>query len=122
LLATVGEDGIVRLWDLATGTELRQVGGRADRLYNVAFSPDGRMLAATGSDSDIRLWELADLLGAEGRRQEPHPVRGATERGRPPIRMPAASAHDRWPTAAVGGGVRSNSDKMTDRAARPSRL
>jgi WD40 repeat protein len=64
MLATAGDDGVVRLWDLATGAELRRVGGPDDRLRGVAFSPDGRLLAATGTDADIRLWDLADLLGA----------------------------------------------------------
>jgi WD40 repeat protein len=67
LLATAGADGIVRLWDLATGAELR-VGEPGDRLTAVAFAPDGRLLAATGTDADIRIWVLADLLGAEIRR------------------------------------------------------
>jgi WD40 repeat protein len=65
LLATAGEDWAVRLWDLATGTELRRVGGSDDPLTGVAFSPDGRLLVATGTDADIRLWFLAELLGAE---------------------------------------------------------
>jgi WD40 repeat protein len=64
MLATAGHDGVVRLWDLSTGAELRRVGEPGDRLTGVAFSPDGRMLAATGTDADIRLWDVAELLGA----------------------------------------------------------
>jgi WD40 repeat protein len=67
LLASAGDDGLVRLWDLTTGAELRQVGGAADRLTGVAFSPDGKMLAATGNDADIRLWVLDEILRAETR-------------------------------------------------------
>jgi WD40 repeat protein len=69
LLATTREDGIVRLWDIATGAELRQVGGPDDRLTNVAFSPDGRTLAATGYDADVRLWDLGEILGARPSRE-----------------------------------------------------
>ena len=62
MLATAGVDGAVRLWDLATGAELRRVGEPGARLTGVAFSPDGRMLAACGTDADIRLWDLAEIL------------------------------------------------------------
>jgi WD40 repeat protein len=68
LLATAGDDGIVRLWDVATGAELRQIRSPEERLSGVAFSPDGRLLAATADDADIRLWHLADLTGVEIRK------------------------------------------------------
>jgi WD40 repeat protein len=64
LLATAGDDGLVRLWDIATGAELCQVCRTDDRLSGVAFSPDGRTLAAAGNDADIRLWDLGELLKA----------------------------------------------------------
>jgi transcription initiation factor TFIID subunit 5 len=64
MLAVAGDDGAVRLWDLATGTELRRVGGPGDPLTGVAFSPGGRQLAASGIDADIRLWDLAEVLGS----------------------------------------------------------
>jgi WD40 repeat protein len=64
MLATACDDGVVRLWDPATGAELHQLGGSDDRLTGVAFSPDGRMLATAGTDADVRLWDLAEVLGS----------------------------------------------------------
>ena len=88
MLATAGDDGAVRLWDLATGTELRRVGGPGDRLSGVAFSPDGRMLAATGNDADIRLWDLGEILGASGRAV----IRGRADGGSGPGRIGSATS------------------------------
>ena len=52
-------DDTARLWDVATGRELRRLTGHGSSVYSVAFSPDGR-LALTGSwDKTARLWEVA---------------------------------------------------------------
>ncbi|HEV3256015.1 MAG TPA: LpqB family beta-propeller domain-containing protein [Gemmataceae bacterium] len=50
-------DGAVRLWNVPTGKEIRQLRGKAGRVNALAFSPDGQTLATTGFDDlAIHLW------------------------------------------------------------------
>jgi WD40 repeat protein len=63
-------DGSLRLWDVATGKELRQHAGHKGWVRSVAFSPDGKTFASGGKDQIIRLWETA--TGKELRRLEGH--------------------------------------------------
>jgi WD40 repeat protein len=66
ILALSGELAI-RLWDVDSGRELRRFGGKEDPHESLAFTPDGKMLAAGpyfGSDEDsrngrIQLWDVA---------------------------------------------------------------
>jgi WD40 repeat protein len=56
----VGKEGfLVLLWDVATGKELRRLAGLQDNIKAVAFSPDGKTVAATSRDGRIALWETA---------------------------------------------------------------
>jgi RNA polymerase sigma factor (sigma-70 family) len=87
---SAGEDGLARLWDVATGKEVRRFGTPypvPPLSLAVALSPDGKALATTcDGDDGVRLWDTAtgrqtgqvkglafsvafptDRLGGEGR-------------------------------------------------------
>ncbi len=59
-LATVGQDGLVRLWDVATGRLVREVARDTGPLFGVGFSPDGTRLAWGGESRTLFIEPLDD--------------------------------------------------------------
>jgi hypothetical protein len=59
----------VRLWDTREGKQLAALRVGAPAL-SVAFSPDGRLLAAGDYRGGLRVWKVAGLWGGEKERGE----------------------------------------------------
>ncbi|MFC1431448.1 WD40 repeat domain-containing protein [Streptacidiphilus sp. N1-3] len=65
LLATAGDDGVVQLWDPATGQPGDLLFVSSSRpLRAMAFSPDGHLMAITHGWPAVNLWEPGEPLGS----------------------------------------------------------
>jgi WD40 repeat protein len=58
-LATGGRDGLVKLWDVASGRHLRTLKLQYEQVEALAWSRDGRTVASAGRGGVIRLWDAA---------------------------------------------------------------
>jgi WD40 repeat protein/uncharacterized caspase-like protein len=55
-IASASADKTVRLWDVASGREIRAFTGHRDQINAVAFSHDGRQIASASDDQTVRIW------------------------------------------------------------------
>ncbi|NCR91462.1 MAG: protein kinase [Microcystis aeruginosa G11-01] len=58
-LASGSWDKTIKIWEVATGKELRTLTGHSEIVFSVAYSPDGRYLASGSRDNTIKIWEVA---------------------------------------------------------------
>ncbi|HWE36894.1 MAG TPA: WD40 repeat domain-containing protein [Isosphaeraceae bacterium] len=70
-LASGDLNGVVKLWDAATGRVLANLEGHKGAVFALAFGAGGKTLASAGADRTIRLWDVATRAlskGLEGHR------------------------------------------------------
>jgi WD40 repeat protein len=60
-LASTGDDGIVKIWSLATGTKIAESIGNKHCIGSLVISPDSQTLAAGTVNGDMILWQLENI-------------------------------------------------------------
>jgi WD40 repeat protein/class 3 adenylate cyclase len=58
LLAAVGRDRKVHIWDTTNGLEVFTLAGHAEFIFSLAFSPDGKHLTSGGFEGVVKIWSL----------------------------------------------------------------
>jgi WD40 repeat protein len=65
VLLAGGDEQLVRVWEVATGKEIRRIPWTGRAVFAVAFSPDGRTVVGVSRDGQFRSWAVG--TGKEGR-------------------------------------------------------
>ena len=70
LAVSASEDQTLKVWEVATGRELRTLQGHSGWVNGVALSADGRLVVSASNDWALKVWEVA--TGRELRTLEGH--------------------------------------------------
>ncbi len=58
-IASASYDKLIKLWDAATGQELKTLKDHTDAIYALAFTPDGKRLLSGAYDRTVKVWDPA---------------------------------------------------------------
>ncbi|MBW4613408.1 MAG: CHAT domain-containing protein [Desmonostoc vinosum HA7617-LM4] len=58
MLASASDDNTVKLWNTATGKEIKTLFGHTNIINDVRFSPDGKILASASYEGTVKLWNI----------------------------------------------------------------
>src|SRR5207249_462838 len=61
VLASAGQDCLLKLWEVSTGREIATLQGHLSGIRYVAFTPDGTTLISAGVDANLRVWDVPSL-------------------------------------------------------------
>ena len=72
-----GSGKVVRLWDVATQTEVKAFHGHHDFIRSVAVTPDGSRIISSGEDFLIKVWDVVsgtELMTLRGHKNVAHRI------------------------------------------------
>ena len=58
LIAAATARGHIKLWDIASDTQIMTLKGHTNWIRSIAFTPNGKRLVSAGDDRTIRIWNL----------------------------------------------------------------
>lgn len=58
LLAVASVDKVIRLYDVVAARLVRVFDGHSDRINDISFSEDGKLLISSSMDQTVRVWDV----------------------------------------------------------------
>ena len=58
LAVSASQDNTLKVWEVASGRELRTLKGHTGVVYGVAMSGDGRLAVSASDDWTLKVWEV----------------------------------------------------------------